>query len=130
VASSGQTKDATLTVDVATESGLALIDDISASIVGGATGTGALTVTILTPGGDVILDASTASGTKSFTPTGSLHEVITADWVGGDGSASLSSLTINFSEIPAPVPEPATLVLLGTGLAGLTGIARCRTRDR
>ena len=51
-----------------------------------------------------------AFGASRFRPTVDLHY--------GDDSAG-----------PAPVPEPATMVLLGTGLAGLGSVMRKRRKE-
>jgi len=54
-------------------------------------------------------------------------------FVAPGGGAGAPSLTINYDEAPegpmgpAPIPEPATLVLLGTGLAG---VLRSRAKRR
>jgi hypothetical protein len=108
---------ALISFTIATTSGLPLIKDVSASLLGaGVTGTGDLSVTILTPGGDLVLDETMTSGMMFFDPVASIDELISISLSGGgDGSAFFEGITVNFSELPAPVPEPSSVALLALG---------------
>ncbi len=59
-----------------------------------------------------------------------LEVVITAHGTHDDESLILlnSTLTIEYENQVAPVPEPSTILLLGAGLLGLTGFRRKRFR--
>jgi PEP-CTERM motif len=48
---------------------------------------------------------------------------------GATGSAAISGITQNFSEVAA-VPEPASFLLMGSGLAAAMGMARRKWRSR
>ena len=58
----------------------------------------------------------------------------TFDWDTGallsDNALSHISFWSDTTDTPAPVPEPATMLLFGSGMVGITGIARSRSRRK
>ncbi len=49
---------------------------------------------------------------------------IRGDWVSGGEISRLDNVSLNMAATNAPVPEPSTILLFGTGVAGLVGWRR------
>jgi hypothetical protein len=71
---------------------------------------------------DSFFQADTGSGQPAGPITLSGSGIRSLEWFESGGSyAALDNIAITANEIAAPVPEPASLTLLGLGLAGIAG---------
>jgi hypothetical protein len=125
-ATPGSTADVALTYNVAAN----LLNDAFASFAGTTTGTGTSSLAETLSNGVTLNLNAPGSTTASFPPIGNLSAIKDQNDFSGAAGSSMSSILQNAFSVTTPIPEPASLALLGSALAGFGWISSRRRKNR
>lgn len=87
-------------------------------VEGGGTGAGAADFAIGGLTGATIVTSPPVSGDLDISSLGSISQLFVTSQA-GNGNARLRDLDLQFSTVPAAIPEPSTISIFGLGIAGL-----------
>jgi len=85
-----------------------------------------LNMSIFNEANDLLTSSSSGFSVFGTVPAGAYHALVTGNGHGASGGAYIISLATSSVLTPTAVPVPAAAWLLGSGLIGLVGVARCK----
>jgi len=114
----------TLAFDYSFTEGAGNDDDFYALVFDGDTGT-LIDDFLIEDSGSGIVSWDLSGLDPATTLLGLEFQLNAYDW-GTDSSVSINNVYMETADAVAPIPEPGTIILLGTGLVGLFGLGRKR----